>query len=119
MTDAKTDAQQPEPTITQVTDTAPQYYRIDVAGERAGLTEYVDDARRRIFFHTEIDPRFAGRGLASRLIRAALTDTRKAGRRIVPLCPFVADYVRKHHDFDDILDPVTPQARATVESALG
>ncbi|MFE3957808.1 GNAT family N-acetyltransferase [Nocardia sp. NPDC059091] len=109
----------PEPTITQVTDTVPQYFAIKVGDTRAGLTAYVDQGRQRIFFHTEIDEAFAGQGLASTLISAALTATRAAGKRIVPICPFVKAYVEKHHDFDDIIDPVTPEATSIVESALG
>ncbi|MEV6771645.1 GNAT family N-acetyltransferase [Nocardia sp. NPDC051030] len=119
MTDANPSATQSDPVITEVTDTVPRFFRISVDGERAGLTSYVDHNNQRIFFHTEIDDRFAGRGLAGRLIAAALTETRAAGKRIVPICPFVAAYVQKHHDFDDILDPVTPESKAAVESALG
>ncbi|WP_433671782.1 GNAT family N-acetyltransferase [Nocardia sp. CA-136227] len=108
-----------EPTVTQSTDTVPQFFGIKVGETRAGLTAYVDHGRQRIFFHTEIDDAYAGQGLASKLISAALTATRAAGRRIVPVCPFVKAYVEKHHDFDDILDPVTTEAVTTVESALG
>nr|WP_245717372.1 GNAT family N-acetyltransferase [Nocardia jejuensis] len=105
--------------MTEVTDTVPRFFRVSVDGERAGLTSYVDHGNQRIFFHTEVDDRFAGRGLAGRLIGAALQQTRAAGKRIVPICPFVAGYLQKHHDYDDIVDPVTPGARAAVDSALG
>ena len=54
-------------------------YEISVDGEPAGFTQYVDDGAQRIFFHTEIDERFGGRGLASALVAGALTDTRDAG----------------------------------------
>ena len=91
-------------------------YEISVDGEVAGFTEYVDRGGQRIFFHTEVDPRFAGQGLASALITDALTDTRGAGKRIVPVCPFVAKHVNKHHDFDDVVDAVTPDALAAVEA---
>ncbi|WP_405491095.1 GNAT family N-acetyltransferase [Nocardia sp. NBC_00511] len=109
----------PEPTINKSADTVPQYFEILIGDARAGLTAYIDTGLQRIFFHTEIGDAYAGQGLASRLIRAALEDTRAAGERIVPICPFVKAFVEKHHDFDDLLDPVTPQAKATVESALG
>jgi predicted GNAT family acetyltransferase len=92
-------------------------YEITVDGERAGLTVYLDQRDQRIFFHTEIEERFAGRGLGSRLIADALADTRAVGLRIVPVCPFVARYVEKHHEVDDIVDPVTPAALAAVRHA--
>jgi predicted GNAT family acetyltransferase len=91
-------------------------YEVTVDGERAGFTVYLDERHQRIFFHTEIEERFAGRGLGSRLIAGALADTRAAGLRIVPVCPFVARYVERHHEVDDVLDPVTPAARAAVRN---
>ncbi|MCU1643955.1 MAG: N-acetyltransferase [Nocardia sp.] len=118
MNESESGTAQLEPIITQAADLNPPRYEISLDGERAGFTSYVDRDQQRIFFHTEIDDRFTGRGLAGKLIRAALTDTRSAGRRIVPICPFVAAFVQKHHDFDDLLDPVTPEAKAAVEAAL-
>jgi uncharacterized protein len=107
----------PEPQVTHVPERT--RYEIAADGATAGFTAYVEDGARRIFHHTEIAERFAGRGLAGELVAAALTDTRAAGLRVVPLCPFVAAYVQKDHDYDDILDPVTPEAEETVRAALG
>lgn len=92
-------------------------YEITVDGEHAGLEAYVDVGDQRVFYHTEIDDKFGGRGLAGELVSAALTDARAAGKRIVAVCPYVVKYVKQHHDFDDILDPVTPEAMAAVEAA--
>ncbi len=100
-----------------VTNVAQQHrYEISLDRTRAGLAQYLDRGDQRIFFHTEIDEAFAGRGLASRLISGALTDTRSEGMRMVAVCPFVAKYLAKHHDFDDLTDPVTPDALAAVEA---
>ncbi|MEZ0362265.1 GNAT family N-acetyltransferase [Mycobacterium sp. pUA109] len=101
-----------------VTNTANQY-EINVDGVRAGLAAYVDSGGQRIFYHTEIGDEFGGRGLGNTLVAAALDDTRAAGKRIVALCPFVAAYVDKHEDYDDILDPITPQAHAAVRAKRG
>ncbi|WP_344680260.1 GNAT family N-acetyltransferase [Saccharopolyspora taberi] len=91
-------------------------YEISVEGELAGFTEYVDRDGQRIFYHTEVDPGFAGQGLGGVLVAEALAGTRAAGMRVVPVCPFVARYVGRHHDFDDLLDPVTPEVLAVVEA---
>lgn len=93
-------------------------YEIRVGDSRAGFTEFVDSGDQRIFFHTEIDDQFSGRGLASTLIRAALEDTTAHAKRIVPICPFVAGFIEKHHDFDAHVDPVTPEAQRTVRESL-
>jgi predicted GNAT family acetyltransferase len=83
-------------------------YQIYVDGAVGGLTQYVERGNERIFVHTETEPGFEGKGLASELIRQALEGTRSQGMRIIPVCPFVAAYVSRHHDFDDIVDRVQP-----------
>lgn len=68
-------------------------------GERAGLTQFLDHEGERIFYHTEIDEDFGGRGLASLLVREALTTTTGEGLGIVPVCPFVKGFLEKNgHD---------------------
>lgn len=93
-------------------------YELTVAGTLAGFTEYLDRGGQRIFYHTETDEAFAGRGLASTLVAQALADTRDRGMHIVPLCPFVAGYLKKHHDFDDHVDRVTAAIVTAVEQAM-
>ena len=80
-------------------------FNIAVDGQTAGFTEIVDSDGRRTFPHTEVDDAFQGRGLATILIGEALQQTRDAGLRIVPVCPMVADFVKKHHEFDAVVDP--------------
>ncbi|MFF0431412.1 GNAT family N-acetyltransferase [Streptomyces sp. NPDC004327] len=93
-------------------------YEILVDDQRAGLTSYRDRDDRRVFFHTEIDDAYGGRGLASILVEEALTDVRAAGMRIVPVCPYVAKFLKKHTEFADITDPVTPEVLQWLEERL-
>ncbi|TQF74888.1 N-acetyltransferase [Rhodococcus spelaei] len=92
-------------------------YEVRLGDELAGFTEYLDRDGQRIFFHTEIDDRFAGRGLAGILVHDALTATVAAGKRIVPICPYVAKYLGRHDEFAASVDPVTPAASEAVRSA--
>ncbi|WP_066657745.1 MULTISPECIES: GNAT family N-acetyltransferase [unclassified Sphingomonas] len=55
------------------------------------------------FTHTIVPPALEGRGIASRLIRHALSEARARGLRVVPQCPFVAAYIRKHPEWADLL----------------
>jgi predicted GNAT family acetyltransferase len=52
-----------------------------------------------------------GTGVGSQLVRGALDDLRVRGLRLVPLCPFVAAYVRRHPEYADLVatDPATPE----------
>ncbi|WP_149823159.1 GNAT family N-acetyltransferase [Streptomyces tailanensis] len=94
-------------------------YEILVDGRRAGLTAYRDHGEQRVFFHTEIDDAFAGQGLAAELVQWALTDVRESGMRIVPVCPYVAKFLKRHEEFADITDPVTPDVLRRLEEELG
>ena len=80
-------------------------FEIHVDGVLAGFAEYVlPDAGHVDFVHTEIGDAYAGQGLAGRLAAAALTAVRASGRRAIPHCPFIAGYIRKHPEYEDITD---------------
>ncbi|MEU4149160.1 GNAT family N-acetyltransferase [Streptomyces sp. NPDC026659] len=108
---------QPTPTVER--NDARHRYEILVDGERAGLTAYLDREDQRVFHHTEVDDAYAGQGLASRLVQEALTDVRAAGKRIVPVCPYVAKFLERHAEFADITDEVTPDVLEWLDSRLG
>jgi predicted GNAT family acetyltransferase len=84
-------------------------YTIAVEGEVVGLAEFADCGDQRVFYHTEIDPDFGGRGLATILVEEALNAARHDGKRIVPVCSMVGTVLKKHPEFDDITDPVTAE----------
>jgi uncharacterized protein len=73
-------------------------------GELAGFAVYRHRPGRMIFVHTEIDPRFEGRGLASQLAVASLDVVRATGDKVVPLCPFYAGFIDKHPEYQDLVD---------------
>jgi len=84
-------------------------YTIAVEGETVGLAFVADRGNQRVFYHTEVEERFGGRGLANILVGEALEATRADGKHIVAVCPMVAAFVKKHPEFSDITDPATPE----------
>jgi predicted GNAT family acetyltransferase len=86
-----------------------QRYTIAVDGQTVGFAEFADRGDQRVFYHTEIDPAFGGRGLAIILVKEALNAARDDGKRIVPVCSMVGTVLKKHPEFDDITDPVTAE----------
>lgn len=64
-------------------------------GQRAGFTQFLEHEGDRLFYHTEIDEEFSGRGLAGILVGEALSATTAAGLGIVAVCPFVKGYLKK------------------------
>jgi uncharacterized protein len=70
----------------------------------AGFAEYrLRGADTWVFTHTEVDDAYEGKGVASRLIRAALDDVRERGGSVVARCPFVSAYIRDHPAYADLL----------------
>lgn len=67
------------------------------------VCEYEDTEDRRIFTHTLVPPELRGRGIAEQLVRKALDDTRAAGRKVVPACSYVARFIERHRDDQDLL----------------
>ena len=53
--------------------------------------------------HTWVDPELRGRGHGEELARAALAWARSAGKRVVPLCPFVGHYIERHPEERELL----------------
>ncbi len=53
--------------------------------------------------HTEVDPAYGGRGFAAEIVAFALDDIRAQGRRVNPVCPYVARYIERHPDYQDLL----------------
>ena len=66
-----------------------------------GEESYVDVGDERVLFHTGVSEEYAGRRLASTLVRAVVDDTIASGHRIVPVCPYVAAWLPKHPEYQD------------------
>ena len=58
---------------------------------------------RIAFTHTEVDEALEGRGFGSRLAAAALDDARRQGLEVVPLCPFIARFIDRHPEYEDLV----------------
>jgi uncharacterized protein len=80
-----------------------QRYEIHVDEDLAGFTAYEPHGQEIAFTHTEIDPRFEGRGLGSRLVGDALSDVRGRGRAVLPFCAFVRSFIASHDDYLDLV----------------
>jgi predicted GNAT family acetyltransferase len=79
-------------------------YELLVDGEHAGELVYRDRGGGVVaFLHTEVDPTLQLRGLGSALVTGALNDSRARGLHVVPICPFVDAYVRRHPEYADLV----------------
>lgn len=71
-------------------------YVITDEGKEAGFVHFIQGDGEITFDHTNIDPAFGGKGLASTLVEAALTDATARGSRIIPVCSYVQKWVREN-----------------------
>ena len=69
----------------------------------AGFVDYRETREPVVLIHTEVDLSFAGRGVGSALARAALDDLRDRRLKAVVTCPFINIWLRRHHDYIDVL----------------
>ncbi|MEH0934603.1 GNAT family N-acetyltransferase [Micromonospora psammae] len=96
-----------------VTDT-PERERFearDESGALAGLVTYQLTGSIIAYTHTEVDSEFEGRGVGSTLARAVMDDARGKGRTVVPICPFIGEWLGKHPEYDDIVVRSTRKVR--------
>jgi predicted GNAT family acetyltransferase len=84
-------------------DAASHRFIIEADGREAGFIDYRDDGKAVRLVHTEISPAFEGRGLASQLVRFALDDVRREGRKVVPSCSYVAGWIAKHPEYQNLV----------------
>ncbi|MBC5623453.1 MULTISPECIES: GNAT family N-acetyltransferase [Butyricimonas] len=66
--------------------------------------EYIKSINGEIYLtHTEVPPELEGRGIGSQLVEKTLKDIERQGLRLVPLCPFVAAYIKRHPEWRRIV----------------
>lgn len=87
----------------RVTDNkAEAEFELIVSGQRAVAAYQLEDSTI-VFTHTLVPKALEGRGVASKLIRAALDSARDRGLKVIAQCPFVAAYVDKHPEYRALL----------------
>lgn len=81
---------------------ADERYAVEIDGYEAELV-YILKGNVITYIHTYVPEELEGRGIASQLAARALSDARERGYRVVARCPYVAHYMRRHPEFDDLL----------------
>lgn len=100
----------PADAIPIVNNVEAQRYEAAVDGEVAFLA-YRLEPGRLVLVSTEVPPTLEGHGLGSALARAALLDAADRGLLVVPLCPFVASYIRHHQKYLPLVAPTLSSYR--------
>jgi uncharacterized protein len=89
----------------------PERGRFEVqVGDAVAYAEYRQVGNALLFSHTEVPEGLEGQGVGSRLIRGALEATKARGLGVIPICPFVAGYIREHPEYRELVNPVQRRA---------
>lgn len=70
---------------------------------QTGYVSYKDRGDTLVYDHTEVPKSLEGQGVGSALIKHALDYAREHDKKVVPQCPFVASYINKHPDYEDLI----------------
>lgn len=84
---------------TLIDNTEDKQYEFQIDNYLAKI-EYIKTNNGEIYLtHTETPVALEGQGIASQLVEKVFKDIEDKGLRLVPLCPFVVGYLRKHPDW--------------------
>ncbi|HTX24734.1 MAG TPA: GNAT family N-acetyltransferase [Steroidobacteraceae bacterium] len=85
-------------------------YELQTSGGVAFI-DYRRDGNVVTMLHAEVPAAVRAGGVGSRLVRGALDLVRGEGGKVIPRCPFVAAYIGKHPDAQDLLAEPRPLNR--------
>ncbi len=79
-------------------------YFISLApGAEAEMTFSKSGDGPMVIDHTGVPPQYEGRGIAAKLVNAAIADAREQGFKIRPVCSYVVAQFRRHKEWSDLL----------------
>lgn len=65
--------------------------------------EYILTKEKIYLTHTEVPRELEGKGIASSLVKKVLTEIEHRNLTLVPMCPFVAAYVKRHPEWKKLV----------------
>ncbi len=85
---------------------AQQQYQLHVDGHIAFI-DYKQASKKVYLIHTEVPAALEGRGVAAVLVSKVLADIEQNGEVLVPWCPYVKIYLKRHPEWDRLLEKRT------------
>ena len=88
-------------TVTDATERG-RFEAHDADGALAGFLEYTRTDDLVVYPHTLVEPAYEGKGVGGAMARVALDDARSRGLRVLATCPFVAAWLLRHPEYQDL-----------------
>ena len=79
-------------------------HRFEVALEgKLAVADYVLRDGEMVMTHTYVPPEFRGKGIAEKVVRAALVYAQEKGLKVVPACSYVELFIQRHREFQALV----------------
>lgn len=72
-------------------------------GSKAGEMTYSRRGETIVIEHTEVDPKFQGKGVGKQLVKEAVNFSRKNNVKISPECSYAKKVLTRGEEFKDVL----------------
>lgn len=78
-------------------------YELPLLDELAFLEYMPAGSNNVVFSHTEVPEGLEGKGVGSQLVKYALEDIKQREMKLIPMCPFVAGYIKRHPEYRELV----------------
>ena len=78
-------------------------FETTVDGHVAYAAYDLEDPDRIVFTHTIVPDELSGRGIAGEVVKYGLEHARAKNLKVVPQCSYVAAYIKRHSEYQDLL----------------
>ncbi len=65
--------------------------------------KYQSTGSQLLLIHTEVPKELEGKGVGSALAKAGLEYARQNQLKVIPICPFVQSYLKRHPEYQDLV----------------
>ncbi len=90
-----------QPAMSIIHNTAENRFEVEAEGHLAVLDYAVRDGVIT-FTHTGVPSPIEGRGIAGQLVKRGLDYAREENLKVIPACSYVARYLERHPEYQDL-----------------
>lgn len=84
-------------------NTAKHRFEISLSDGDHAFISYQKDASGLALMHTIVPEQWEGKGIAGALVKQVLDKARAESVSILPYCPYVAAWLKRHPDYQDVV----------------
>ena len=89
--------------MTAIDNPSRHQFEIDLGDDGIAFAKYALLPGAMRFYHTVVPDRLRGQGIGTALVEAGLAAARDRDLKVIPSCPFFADYLKRHPELQDMV----------------